>query len=107
MAIVLEFEDLAGWEDWLSHRPAVIQEMCKRYPPDRLYLMQPYGKRVTISSYNENGTVAVFVSAHWNTVIIEQRVFDVDPEHLVECDEPDESECGFLPCVNAADLCYN
>lgn len=92
MAKIAELIDPAGWERWVSTRPPVVQDLCRRYPPDRLYLLKPPGQRVTLVSYNENGTVTVNVSAQWNCVVFEREVFGIDPNDLEECDLPNETE---------------
>ena len=55
-----------GWREWVATRPPAVQDLCRRYPPDRLYRMQPTGSRVTLVSYSESGTVTVRVSGDWN-----------------------------------------
>ena len=91
MAKIAELTDPAVWEEWVSTRPPVVQDLCRRYPPDRLYLLTPPGQRVTLVSYNENGTVNVYVSAQWNCLVFEREVFGVDPNDLEECDLPNEN----------------
>jgi hypothetical protein len=92
MAKIAELTDPAGWEHWVSMRPPVVQDLCRRYPPDRLYLMKPHGQRVTLVSYSENGTVTVDVSAKWNLVTFQRQVFGIDPADLEECDLPADDE---------------
>jgi hypothetical protein len=78
------------WEKWVSSRPPVIQDLCLRYPPDRLYLLKPNDQLVTLVSYSEDGTVTVYVSSEVNEVIFDRTVFGVDPLNLVECDVPEQ-----------------
>ena len=92
MAKIAELADPAAWEEWVSSRPPVVQELCRRYPPDRLYSMKPHGQRVTLVSYSEKGTVTVDVSAQWNFVTFERQVFGVNPVNLEECDLPADDE---------------
>jgi hypothetical protein len=92
LAKIAEITDLSVWEDWVSSRPSVVQDLCRRYPPDRLYSMKPNGQRVTLVSYFEDGTVKVNVSAQWNFVTFERQVFGVDPADLEECDLPTADE---------------
>lgn len=84
--------DKAAWDDWVSTRPPVIQEMCALLPPDRLYRLKTSGHRVTLMSYFEDRTVSVAVSGKYNAVIFERQVFGVKPEDLEECDLPTDSE---------------
>ena len=92
VAKISKLTDPAAWEDWVSIRPPVVADLCRRYPPDRLYLMKPTGQRVTLVSYSENGTVTVDVSAQWNCLMFERQVFGVDPTSLEECDLPPDGE---------------
>ena len=92
MAKIAELAGPAAWEEWVSSRPPVVQELCRRYPPDRLYSMKPHGQRVTLVSYSEKGTVTVDVSAQWNFVTFERQVFGVNPANLEECDLPADDE---------------
>ena len=92
MAKIAELKDQDGWDEWVSTRPPVVRDLCKRYPPDRLYLMRPTGQRVTILAYSEDGTVRVDVSAQWNCLIFERQVFGIDPGDLEECELPNETE---------------
>ena len=91
MAKIAELTDPDAWEEWVSTRPPVVQDLCRRYPPDRLYLLKPTGHRVTILAYNENGTVRIYVSAQWNLLVFEREVFGIDPSDLEECDIPNEN----------------
>lgn len=79
--------------EWLSTRPQMIQDMCAKYPPDRLYRMKDTGQRVTLYSYSEDGTVTVTVSGTYNLIAtFERNVFGVDPSSLEECDLPSKDE---------------
>lgn len=91
MAVVHEL-DQDAWEDWVSTRPAVIQALCRRLPPDRLYLLKSSGHRVTLHSYSDDGTVTVDVAGEYNQVMFERRVFGISPDNLEECDLPGDSE---------------
>lgn len=92
MAKIAELTNQASWDEWVSTRPPVVLDLCKRYPPDRLYLMKSTGHRVTILAYNENGTVRVDISGQWNCLIFEREVFGIDPNDLEECEIPNETE---------------
>lgn len=92
MAVVREIIDQDGWQDWVATRPVVIQELCKKLPPDRLYLLKTSGHCVTIYSYSEDNTVTVDVSGEYNWVAFERRVFGISPENLEECDLPGDDE---------------
>lgn len=87
MAKVAELNQ-ESWDEWVATRPPVVQELCRRLPPDRLYRMRPTGHRVTLVSYSENGTVTVDVGGEFNAVTFERQVFGVNPDDLEECDLP-------------------
>jgi hypothetical protein len=82
--------DEVAWAEWVSTRPACVQELCRRLPPNRLYRYNGY--RVTLYSYSEDNTVTVDISGEFNCVIFERHVFGVSPDDLEECDLPTEGE---------------
>ena len=45
------------WNDWIDSKPRVIQDLCRKYPPDKLYRLKTTGQKVTLASYSEDGTV--------------------------------------------------
>lgn len=91
MAKVREM-DQAAFEEWVADRPPVVQEMCKKLPPDRLYRMTSTGRRVTLYSYSGDGTVTVEVSPKYNALVFGRRVFGVAADDLAECDLPGPDE---------------
>jgi hypothetical protein len=91
MAKIAEL-DPAFWTDWVATRPPEIQEMCKRWPPDRLYRMRDTGQRVTLLSYGEDGTVRVSLTGQYNLVTFDREVFGINPNDLTECDLPKPEE---------------
>lgn len=82
----------AEFDAWVATRPPVIQEMCRRLPPDRLYLIKSTGQRCTLHSYSENGTVTVDITGQYNRILYDRRVFGVDAGELEECDFPASDE---------------
>ena len=88
MAKVIEWSDeqKKAWDEWVATRPAVIQEMCKRFPPNRLYRLKTSNQRVTLYSYSEDGTLTVNVTGEYNAVMFERRVFGIKSDDLEECD---------------------
>ena len=91
MAKIIELKS-AEWNKWVATRPQIIQDLCNRLPPDRLYKMTSTGHRVFLYSYQENGTVTVVVSGEFNAIIFPRRVFGVKPDDLIECDLPAEND---------------
>lgn len=92
----------AAWDEWVSNRPPVIQELCAKLPPDRLYRMKSTGQRVVLLSYSENHTVKVGVDPRFNQDHIARAmtppyaVFGIPPDDLEECDLPDGAEIEIL-----------
>jgi hypothetical protein len=95
VAIVRPITEPELWDEWVASRPPVIQELCRQYPPDRLYRMDGDGHRVTIHGYSEDGTLIVEIRGAYNRLVFERNVFGVDPLRLTECDPPGPDEpCG-------------
>ena len=94
MAILQEFtpKEAKAWAKWVKGRPALVRDLCERFPPNRLYLLKSTGQRVTIASYSENGTLRVDVSADFNKLLFERSVFGISPDDLEECDLPGSDE---------------
>lgn len=84
--------DERAWAEWVKGRPPVIQAMCERFPPGRLYRLKPTGQRVTMHSYNESGTVTVEITGEYNLVDFNRQVFGINPDDLEECDLPAAGE---------------
>jgi len=87
MAKVREMNE-PSWSEWVESRPEPVKSLCKKFPPDKLYLMTDTGQIVTLHSYSEDGTVTVDVSQQWNDMSIGRQVFGIDPANLKECDIP-------------------
>lgn len=84
-------EQQAEFDKWVAERPPFIRGMIKRCPPDRLY-SNGAGHRVTILSYEEDGTVTVAITGQYNKITFERNVFGVPIEDLQECDLPGKDE---------------
>lgn len=91
MAKIAEIDEEA-WNKWVSTRPVIIQELCRKYPPDRLYLLKPTGQRATIVSYSEDRSITVNITGDFNCHIFDREVFGIKPEDLEECDLPDDND---------------
>jgi hypothetical protein len=81
-------EQKREWGEWVATRPPVVQDLCNRFSPDRLYIKKSTGQRVTLHSFSEEGTLTVDVLGSYNQVIFEMRVFGVHPDDLEECELP-------------------
>ena len=92
MAKICDGFKQAEFDAWVATRPPMIQRMCKRLPPDRLYLLKSSGHRVTLHSYSENGTVTVDITGRYNLISFDRQVFGISPDDLVECDFPPSDE---------------
>ena len=90
MAKIFEWspERRAAWDEWVASRPPVVRDLCEKLPMDTLYRLKGGGQRVTLYSYNENGTVTVAVSRLYNLVVFERMVVGVEPDDLEECELP-------------------
>ena len=91
MAVAREM-NWTEWEEWVSTRPEVVQDLCRRFPPDRLYRIGDDGSRGTIYSYSENGTITLSVTGQYNRIMFDRNVFGLDPNTLHECDLPGPDE---------------
>jgi hypothetical protein len=94
MAAIMQLteEQRKQWRAWVASRPECIQDLCRRFPPDRLYRLKSSGHRVTLYSYCEDGTMTVIVSGEYNAVAFGRNVFGIKPEDLEECDLPAPGE---------------
>jgi hypothetical protein len=91
MAKVAEL-DMVAFNAWVETRPPVVQALCERLPPDRLYRLKSSGHRVTLRSYCEDGTVTVNVTGQYNALAFDRYVFGIAPADLEECDLPPSDE---------------
>lgn len=95
--------DEAAWAEWIKSRPPVIQAMCEKLWPNRLYRLKTTNQRVTLYSYSENGTVTVNITGEYNLTDFDTHVFGINPEDLEECDLPTEELLGTM-LVQEADV---
>ena len=85
-------EEKIQWDEWVATRPPVVQDLCARFPPNRLYLLKSSNHRVFVTSYSEDGTMRVCVSGQFNRTLFGRDVFGVEPADLEECDLPGPDE---------------
>lgn len=75
---------------WLSTRPAVIQDMVRKYPPDKRYRNTETGQLGYILAYSEDGTVRMVFDGHTDEFInkvnqlIQVEVFGVCTDDIQE-----------------------
>ena len=104
MANVIEptEEKLQEIEEWLKDRPEIIKNLCKQFPPYKLYSLKLdncdlcLNKKVIIHSYHEDGTLTVIVPNDFNIALTTTNISGVFPEQLVECDIPTDNEIRII-----------
>lgn len=84
--------NMKAFDEWVSTRPPVIQDLARRFPPDRLYRLKDSGHRCTIYSYAEDGTMKVNVTGQFNFLTFDRQVFGIKPDGIEECELPGEDE---------------
>lgn len=107
MAYVLEptKEKMKEVEEWLKDRPQVIKDLHAKLSPFKLYDYKPSLEgditlKVTIDSYNEDGTVSVSLPLNFNVGLIVRYLSDIDPDDLIECDLPTTEESKIIAYAN-------
>jgi hypothetical protein len=76
------------WEKWLAELSEQQRKIYSALPPTKLYLLKTSDHRVTIESYDSDGTLTVAVTGKYNKVMFDRDVFGVRPEDLEECELP-------------------
>lgn len=79
-------------QNWAAGRPQVIQDLCKRFKPWKLYRIKTTGDRGPLVSLNEAGTITLAVTGAYNLCSMERQVFGIKPDDLEECDLPAPDE---------------
>lgn len=83
-----EAEEIA-WREWVQSRPDAVRTAAERFDPWSLYTLKSTGQRVLLRSIFEDGTVSVVVSERFNgPLIMERKVFGIDPDDLEPCEWP-------------------
>jgi hypothetical protein len=89
-------EQQTEWLRFVESRPPAVRNVARQFSPWLLYRIKESGHRVVIYCFEENddGTVTlkVDVTAAFNALMFERRVFGVKPEDLEECDLPGPCE---------------
>ena len=89
-------EEQRELEEWIASRPQVIQEMIERVPFNGLYRNMSYyraGGRhqlVTITGYNEDGTVSISATCNFNLHSFDRGVFGIDIYDLEPTELPED-----------------
>jgi hypothetical protein len=94
MALMYEMteQQRSDWDNWISSRPKAVQDLARRFPPNKLFRLKSSGHRVYLYSYFEDGTLTVVVDGKYNMVAFERKVFGIKPEALEECELPASDE---------------
>ncbi len=85
-------EQRTGWNEWVAGRPDCVRVVAERFNPWTLYRMKNTGQRVTLYSFNEDGTMTVSVTGEFNLIEFDRVVFGINPDNLEECDLPADGE---------------
>lgn len=99
-------EKLKELEEWIKDRPQIIKDLYTRYPSYKLYQLDSDGcskclkRKVTIHSYNIDGTITVNVPRAFNISLTDVSVPNIPPEQLTECDIPTEEELKIIQYGN-------
>jgi hypothetical protein len=76
--------DLERFNRWLLDRPAIVQDLVRRFPPDALYRKLSTGQIVTVVAYSEAGTLRVYVEPDCaGPATAACEVYGVPPNDLV------------------------
>lgn len=100
-------EKLKEIQEWLKDRPQIIKDLCEKIPPYKLYEVKTGNcdkcltKKVTIYSYQEDGTITVNLSRNFNIIKEDLNVFGMFPEELIECDLPTDNELKLINYSNS------
>jgi len=95
-------EQVKLFDEWVAERPKSVQDFCERFPPWELYRIKSTGHRVIVYSIGqvitEDGeptgkiVVTVDVLGKFNFVLMERRVFGIDPDDLEPSELPADGE---------------
>ncbi len=86
MAIISELPE--GWIEGLSKLPTKVQELIKRFPPNRLYKYKNTFMGIIAGISPEYGFMMI-IPEDLNPISQSFKIGDVSPEDLTECELPD------------------
>jgi hypothetical protein len=92
--MIIKFID-KEFREWLETRPQSVKDLAAKYHPYATYRYKIENKLCTLYSYRENGTVVITIFDEVSLKAIE-RVSDVNPEDLEECDVTDIAKENIL-----------
>lgn len=100
--IIWSKEQNEAFQAWLAGRPDDIKAMIASHPADELYLKKTINKRVRLVSYDNDGTVTVYVDPEYNPEsplarLNAVRVYGVKLDDLIPTDLPS----GVKPKIGA------
>lgn len=81
-------EQLKSWKEWVESRPKSIRKLAERFDPWSLYKMKSTGHLVMVSAFHEDNTLTVLVTADFNVILHERKVFGIDPDDLEPAEIP-------------------
>jgi hypothetical protein len=84
--------DAVQWREFKELMPSTLRAIAEQYPPNKLFLLKPFNRRVTVSGYADNGTLDVMITGEFNRIFFARNVRGVEPHELEECDFPHPSE---------------
>ncbi len=85
-------EEEAEWVEWIASRSDPVRVVAEKFDPWTLYRMKSTGRRCTLVSIFEDGTLNVSVTGEFNAVMFDREVFGVDPNDLEPCERPSADE---------------
>lgn len=92
---IMNDEQKEIWEQWVKERPPIIQDLCARFQPNRLYRLKSTRRLVIPISFTEEedgtATITVIVPQSLNSLglIPSRRVFGIKPDSVEEVDLPE------------------
>ncbi len=66
-------KDETAWNEWLATLPESVQALCRKLPPNLLYRLKSSGRKVTLYSYQDDGTVTVTITREHNPAVLCDR----------------------------------
>ena len=84
------FQD-AEFLEWFNDRPASVQEVIRKVPPCRKYIIEGGIHPGQILSYDEHDDGRITVEITVESPLLPRRVFGVDPDSLIPWTDPKDN----------------